>query len=216
MNVEVIAAALPSLLEGASYTFRYSSIALILGFFLGVAVCVLRLRGGTVLRRVSGVYVSAFRGIPLLVQLLVGYYCLPLLGLNVTPSVAAVSTLALCCSAYIAEILRGGFAGVSRGHIEAARMLGLSRWQILRWIELPQVIRLTLPALVNECTLLIKASSLISAVGILELTRAAQNIAAITFRPLELYFAAGAIYLLLISFVGTGGAWLERRLERAG
>ena len=216
MSVEVVIAALPTLFEGASYTFGYSAVALVAGFFIGTALCVIRLRGSTLGKWVSRFYVSFFRGVPLLVQLLVAYYCLPLFGLNIPPTAAAVSTLALCCGAYIAEILRGGFLGVHVGHLEAARMLGFSRWQVLRWIEIPQAVRLTLPALVNEVTLLIKASSLISVVGILELTRSAQNIAATTFRPLELYLAAGTIYFIGIGLISIGGVQLEHRLRARG
>lgn len=213
LSGEVIIAALPTLFQGAAYTFGYSAAALIIGFFIGTLLCVMRLRGSTLGKWVSRIYVSFFRGVPLLVQLLVAYYCLPLFGLNIPPAAAAVSTLALCCAAYIAEILRGGFLGVHVGQIEAARMLGFSRWQVLRWIEVPQAVRLTLPALINEITLLIKASSLISVVGILELTRSAQNVAAITFRPLELYLAAGAIYFICIGLISIGGARLEHRLQ---
>jgi polar amino acid transport system permease protein len=92
-------------------------------------------------------------------------------------------------------------------------MLGFSRWHILRYIEIPQAVRLTLPALVNETTMMIKASSLVSVVGVLELTRTAQNIATSSFQPLELYAAAGVIYLLCIGVVTALGALVERRFE---
>ena len=132
-----------------------------------------------------------FRGVPMLVQLLLVYYLLPFAGINVPPLVAAISAVSLCSASYIAEILRGGFLSIPPGHIEAARMLGLSPFDMLRRILVPQAFRLTLPSLVNEMVLLIKASSLISVVGIAEITRTAQNIAASTYRPLEAYVAAG-------------------------
>ena len=162
-------------------------------------------------------YVSFFRGVPLLVQLLLSYYCLPLMGINVPSSVAAVSTLALCTGAYLAEILRGGFLGIPPGLIEAARMVGFSRRTILTRIEVPMAVRLTLPSLVNETTMMVKASSLISVVGVLELTRLAQNIATSTFQPLEIYLTAGAIYFVINAAITLLASLLERsfRVEQA-
>jgi polar amino acid transport system permease protein len=160
------------------------------------------------------VYVSFFRGVPMLVQLLLFYYFLPSVGLDLPALVAAVGTLALCTAAYQAEILRGGFLAVPRGEVEAARVLGLSAWKTLLRIQLPLAVRATLPSLINEMIMLLKASSLISVVGVAELTRTSQNIAASTFRPLEIYVAAGAIYFVINGVLALGGRLVERRLAR--
>lgn len=204
---------LPVFVAGARSAIFYAIGSILLGFCIAVAICAMRLARNPLSRSFAMVYVSAFRGVPLIVQLLITYYCLPLLGVNISPGLSALITLALCTGAYQAEILRGGFMGVSRGQIEAAQMSGLTRWQILLFIETPQAVRLTLPSLTNEAVTMVKASSLISVVGVLELTRAAQNVAASTYRPFAAYLTAGLIYLVMTSLVASAGAWLERRMQ---
>jgi polar amino acid transport system permease protein len=164
---------LPLLLHAALATIGISLTGLLIGFFVAIGVCAARLSPKRAARMFGGAYVFFFRGVPMLVQLLLVYYLLPFAGINVSPIVAALSAVSLCSASYIAEILRGGFLSIPPGHIEAARMLGLSPFDMLRRILVPQAFRLTLPSLVNEMVLLIKASSLISVVGVAELTRTA-------------------------------------------
>ncbi|MFD2140428.1 amino acid ABC transporter permease [Ancylobacter oerskovii] len=209
----MIIKSLPMLLEASVWTVVYSLTSVAIGFCIGTLMCAAGLSASRLGRGISAFYVSFFRGVPLLVQLLISYYCLPLIGVNVPSSVAAVGTLALCTGAYLAEILRGGFLGISPGLIEAARMVGLSRRQILTRIEVPLAVRLTLPALVNETTMMVKASSLISVVGVLELTRLAQNIATSTFQPLEIYLTAGAIYFVINGAITLLGQLAESRFR---
>ena len=152
---------------------------------------------------------------PLLVQLLLIYYSLPFAGINVPPMAAAVIGLSVVTAAYQAEILRGGFQAIPHGQREAARVLGLRPWDVHLRIELPQVFRLVLPSLVNDSILLLKSSSLISAVGVLDVTRASQNIAASSLRPMEAYLAAAAIYLVLTAALSFAGRMMERRITRA-
>lgn len=169
----------PLLLGALLTTVQVSAAALFIGFFIGVGVGAMRLSPNATLRRLGGAYIFVFRGIPLLVQLLFIYYFLPRAGLpNMSPMAAAIISLALCCAAYIAEILRGGFLAIPGGQLEAAGLLGLNSRQMLIRIRVPQAVRLTLPGLINEMILLIKASSLVSVVGLADLTRTAQNLAA--------------------------------------
>lgn len=212
-NTDIIVKSLPMLLEASVWTVVYSLSSVAIGFCIGTLICAAGLSTSPTLRRVAAFYVSFFRGVPLLVQLLLAYYFLPLAGLNMPAAVAAVGTLALCTGAYIAEILRGGFLGIPPGLIEAARMAGFSRAQILTRIEVPLAVRYTLPSLVNETTMMVKASSLISVVGVLELTRLAQNIATSTFQPLEIYLTAGAIYFVINAAISAAGGLLERRFH---
>ncbi len=209
----LIVKSLPLLLGAAVWTVVYSLTSVALGFCIGTLMCSMGLSRSRIGRGIAAFYVSFFRGVPLLVQLLISYYCLPLIGLNVPSSVAAVGTLALCTGAYIAEILRGGFLGIPPGLIEAARMVGFSRTQILTRIEVPLAVRFTLPSLVNETTMMVKASSLISVVGVLELTRLSQNIATSTFQPLEIYLTAGAIYFVINGVISMFGAVAESRFR---
>jgi len=157
-------------------------------------------------------FISFFRGVPLLVQLLLIYNLLPAVGINVPSIVAAVIGLSLCTAAYQAENLRGGFASVPLGLVESAEMVGLTPRQIFRRIKVPIALRLTFPALVNEAILILKASSLVSVVGIVELTRMAQDLAGSTFLPLQIFASAGLIYLGINWVVALAGGLIESRL----
>lgn len=208
LDFSIVWSSMPFLLIGAVWTVIYSLASVAIGFLIAVPVCSASLSGSPALRAAAAFYVSFFRGVPLIVQLLIAYYVLPSLGLNISSATAALGALSVCTAAYQAEILRGGFMGVAPGQLEAARMLGLSRVQIVTRIEVPQAVRLTAPLLINEVTMMVKASSLISVVGILELTRTAQNIATSTFQPLEIYLAAGVLYLVIngaVAYLGTVG-----------
>ncbi|MGO3346365.1 MAG: amino acid ABC transporter permease [Marinomonas sp.] len=202
---------LPILWEGVQMTLLLSITAVALGLVIGIIMCSVRLSNSHPLRFIAKLYISLFRGVPLLVQLMISYYCLPLIGINIPALPTAIVCVALCSGAYITEILRGGFQSLSPGQKESALMVGFNHIQIILFIELPQVIKLTIPALVNEVILLVKASSLISVIGITELTRVTQNLAASNFQPFEFYLTAAAIYFILNSIISVLGFWLEKR-----
>ncbi len=145
-------------------------------------------------------------------QLLLCYYLLPVIGINVPALVAAVLTVGICSSAYVSEIWRGAIIALPPGQAEAATAIGMGPRDIWIRIILPQAVKISLPALVNEMILLVKASSLVSVVGILEVTRASQAQAATTFRPLEVYLAAACIYLVINLFLAALGRYLEHRM----
>ncbi len=200
------------LVEASLYTILISVVSIVLGMTIGMGVAAARASKNAALAWPARVYVSFFRGVPLLVQLLVIYNLLPAVGINVPSGVAAVAGLSLCTSAYQAENLRGGFMSVPKGLIESADMLGLSPWQQLVRIRAPIAFRLTLPALVNEAILILKASSLVSVVGVVELTKMALDLATSTYEPVPLYSAAGLLYFLINRVVAALGALAERRL----
>ena len=202
------------LLLGAGVTAALSLVSVLAGLVLGVLVCGASLSRAAGLRAFATVYVSFFRGVPLLVQLLLLYHLLPKLGIDLPGIGAALIGLTLCTAAYQAENLRGGFLNVPAGLIEAGRMVGLSARQIMLRIRTPLALRLTLPAVVNEAILILKASSLVSVVGVADLTRTAQNIASSNYRPIETFATAGALYLALNLAVGGAGAGLGRMLGR--
>jgi polar amino acid transport system permease protein len=201
------------LVEAAGYTIVISAISIVVGIALGMSVAAARASPNPWLSGPARVYVSFFRGVPLLVQLLLIYNLLPVLGINVPSVVAAVSGLALCTSAYQAENLRGGFASVPRGLLESADMLGLTPWQQLVRIRAPIAFRLTLPAVVNEAILILKASSLVSVVGVVELTRMAQDLDTSLFKPIQLYSSAGLLYFVINRAVAGLGRFTERRMD---
>jgi polar amino acid transport system permease protein len=200
------------LLEAAIYTVVISGISIVVGFVIGMGVAAARLSTHKWLAIPARVFVSFFRGVPLLVQLLLIYNLLPAIGVNVPSVVAAVVGLSLCTAAYQAENLRGGFASVPRGMLEAADMVGLSRFQQLVRIRAPIAFRLTLPALINEAILILKASSLVSVVGVVELTRMAQDLDTSLYKPLQLYSAAGLLYFVINRAVAAAGKYAERRM----
>jgi polar amino acid transport system permease protein len=212
MHPEVILHSFGYLIQAASVTISVSLAGIALGFAFGACVCMARLSGNAALARVGAVYVSFFRGVPLLVQLLFIYYFLGEFGIEVPALAAAVGGLGLSSGAYQAEILRGALNAVPRGQGEAATALGFARVDIWRRILLPQALRLSVPPFINEFILLLKASSLVSVVGIAELTRVSMNIASSTYRPLEAYVGGGLFYLAINLCFAALGNVAERRL----
>jgi polar amino acid transport system permease protein len=194
------------LIEAALRTVAISAISIVIGFVIGMGVSAARLSTNLWLSIPARAFVSFFRGVPLLVQLLLIYNLLPVIGVNVPSIVAAIAGLSLCTAAYQAENLRGGFASVPRGLLEAADMAGLSPTQQLRRIRAPIAFRLTLPSLVNEAILILKASSLVSVVGVVELTRMAQDLDTSLYKPIQLYAAAGLLYFIINRALAVAGA----------
>lgn len=195
----------------ARYTLLISVLGIALGLVIGALICAARLSPVKPLRGFALLWISFLRGVPLLVQLLLVYYLLPGIGIDVPALVAAVGTIAICASAYISEIWRGAIVALPRGQTEAAAAIGMT--PLTQWtrIILPQAIVMSLPALVNELILLVKVSSLVSVVGIVEITRTSQAQAAMSFRPLEVYLAAATIYLAINLCLAAIGRFLEKR-----
>ena len=200
------------LVKAALYTVAISGISTVAGLVIGMGVSAARLSANPALYMPARGFVSFFRGVPLLVQLLLIYNLLPAAGINVPSIVAAVVGLSLCTAAYQAENLRGGFASVPRGLLEAAEVVGLTPWQQLVRIRAPIALRLTLPALINEAILILKASSLVSVVGVVELTRMAQDLDTSLYKPIQLYTAAGLLYFLINRVLAALGRRAERRM----
>ncbi len=212
-SFQVISHNLPYLISAAKWTIVISLIGMLIGLVLGVIICAARISNKTWLRRGAGCYISFFRGVPLLVQLLMFFYMLPFIGLNLPAVAAAFVSMGMCSAAYIAEIIRGSLQAIPRGQAEAAHALGIAPLALWRRILLPQALRIGLPSLVNELILLVKVSSLASVVGIGEVTRIAQNITGQTYRPLEIYLAAAVIYLVINTVLAIAGRAGERRLS---
>jgi polar amino acid transport system permease protein len=204
------------LLDGLAMTLAISGAALLVGCPLGVFLARATLSGRPIAVATSRLYRSFWRGTPILVQLLIVFYLPAALGLTLVPTIAAIIGLSLNTAAFQSEIYRAGLVAVPAGQSEAARMLGLSRRAILLRIELPQAVRLMLPALVGEALTLIKNSSLVSVIAVTEITRRAQQIASATFRPLETYAIALIAYLAIAALLAGAGLLLERRLASAG
>jgi His/Glu/Gln/Arg/opine family amino acid ABC transporter permease subunit len=198
------------LLSGAAVTLGLSALGIAFGLALGLVLAILRWRNPPVIGRLLALYVSLVRATPLLTLALVVFFVTPALGYNVPATFAAVVALTVNTSAFNCEIWRAGLDNFPRDQLDAARAAGMPRGLLLRRIVLPQVARASLPALVNEMTVLIKTSPAISVIGIVDLTRAAVRIGADTYRPLPPLIVALVLYVTIVFAIVT----LQRRLER--
>jgi len=150
------------------------------------------------IKYLAEIYISIFRGTPLLLQIFFIYYALPgLLGIDLPPFMAGVLALSLNSGAFVTEVLRGGISAIPHGQFEGAKALGLKRRVIWGRIILPQVFIMILPPLTNELTMLVKASPLLSVITVVELTRTAQQIMMLTYRPVEVMLAAAMLYFVI-------------------
>lgn len=195
--VELLGMAWPFLLQGAMYTVLFAAVSMVLGLILGFSVAVVRVTKVPVVSQIAAVYVSAFRGTPLLVQIFVLYYGLPSVGIEFTPVTAGILALTLNVAAYLSESMRGAILGIDKGQWEAGLSVGLTWGQTLWNIITPQALRLAVPSLSNSLISLIKDTSLISVITVTELMLATKEVIAETFQPLPLYLAAAGIYWLL-------------------
>ena len=207
--------AAPVMLACAGYTLLFALAAMAGGLALGFPAAILRMSPWRALRWPASLYVSVMRGTPLLVQIFVIYYGLPTIGIEFTPVTASVLALSLNSGAYLSESLRGAIQSISPGQWRASFSLGLSYWQTLRHIVLPQALRVAVPSMGNTLISLIKDTSLVSVITMTELMLATKEVIATTFRPLPLYMAAAAIYWCLSLAFEALQRRAERRLNRA-
>lgn len=189
--------ALPLLLRGAGMTLYVTLLTLLLGVPLGLLVALVRLSPLRPLSLAAVAYVEAVRGTPLLMQIFMIYFVLPAVGLTLDPLAAAVTALSLNAAAYISEIFRAGIESIDVGQMEAARSLGLDYPGAMRWVILPQTLRRVLPPLTNEAVALLKDSSLISVIGLAELTRMGREQASNAGSPVTIYLAVALLYLAM-------------------
>lgn len=199
-------------LLGAGVTLFVSLLGAFFGLAVGLLLFFMREAKWGPVRFLAHLYISFVRGTPLLVQIFLVYYALPgLTGIDLAPFTAGVLALSLNSGAFAAEIIRGGLTRVPRGQYEAADALGLPRFVTWLKVILPQVVRLILPPLVNEFTLLVKASTLLSVITVVDLTRTAQNIMNITYRPVEAFIIAAVLYFIMLFVLSTLVRQLEKR-----
>ncbi len=190
--------------NGVCVTIKASALGVFFGSLLGVIVGAFRVIPFKPLRLLMSTYIYVLRGTPLMIQLFLIYFGLPALGINLNAFTAGIIGIAINSSGYVGEIVRGGIEGVPKGQWEAAKMLGLSYWQTMRIIVLPQAIRHMLPAIGNEFVTLIKESSLLSVLAISELTMVGQQVRSVTYASFETFIFVAVIYLFLTSV--TSGA----------
>ena len=200
------------MLWSALYTIFVGFIACAVGLVVGTGLLLMRNSRFWVIRKFVALYGSFIRGTPALVQILIFYYALaPMTGINIDPFTAGIMAVGFNSGAYVAEILRGGLSRIPRGQWEAAQALGLPKHRIWLQIILPQVYYSVIPLLVNEFTMVIKITPLLSTITLVELTRASQMLYNETFRPVEVLLLAAAIYFVICFSISQFGEFLQRR-----
>ena len=203
---------LPLLLAGAGVTIEITAIAVGLGFIFGLITSVCRLSGVKTLQVIAVCYVNIIRGTPMLVQIFLIYFALPMvIGERINPFVAAVAACSINSGAYVSEIFRAGIQSVDKGQMEAGRSLGLSWMQTMRYVILPQAFKHVIPPQGNEFISMTKETSLVSVIGFEELTRRGQLIIAKTYGSFEIWLTVAAIYLVMTLTIARLVSYLERR-----
>lgn len=213
-NFEIMEDSFPLLLAGAGITVEITALSVAFGMLIGILVSLVRLSSIRPLRWLGNVYVDFIRGTPLLVQIFLVYFALPgIIGHRVDAFVAAIAACSINSGAYVAEIFRGGIQSIDVGQMEAGRSLGMSWWQTMRYIILPQAFKRIIPPLGNEFIAMLKDSSLVSVIGFEELTRRGQLIIARTYASFEIWMAVAVIYLIMTFAVARLTGLLERKFD---
>jgi ectoine/hydroxyectoine ABC transporter permease protein EhuD len=187
----------PYLAWGTVMTVAVSVVSMAIALAIGLVLALMRLSRSRALQLVAGAYVEVIRGTPLLVQLFIIYYGLPQYGIRLTAFTAGVIGLGMNYGAYVAEVYRAGILSVDKGQWEAGGSIGLSRADLMRYVILPQAIRVVLPPIGNYFISMLKDSALVSTISVVELLRAAQLRVAITFRAMDIYLIVAVIYFAL-------------------
>lgn len=211
-SFQAIIDALPMLLQGSLITLKIVVISLPIAFVIGLITGLMSVSSNKIVRTAAILYVDIIRGTPLLVQVFFEYFGLPaFLGIRIPAETAGIIAISLNAGAYISEIFRGGIISINKGQMEAARSLGLSKWLTMRLVILPQAIRRMVPAFVNQFIVSIKDTSLLSVIGINELTQRGEIIISTNYRAFEIWSVVGVFYFIIIYALSRLSRALERR-----
>ena len=208
----IVQTAIPLLARGTVVTLQISLVAGVLACVIGFALGLAALSNIRPLRFAIAAYVDFVRGTPLLIQVFLVFFALPVIGIRFDEIWAGIIALAFNTSAYIAETVRGGVGSVERGQTEAAKSIGMTRGKILLYVLLPQSIRPMMPALTNDLITLVKNTSLLSVISVYELTRAGQAIISVHFVPFEIYLLLALYYYALIKTLSYLSRFVESRM----
>jgi glutamine transport system permease protein len=210
--MDIITAAFPYLLKGLQVTLYIFVIAIILGFIIGLVMALFRLAPIKILNWISKIFVDAIRGTPFLVQLYFIYFGINSLDwISFNNTTAGIITVAINAGAYFAEIIRAGIQSIDKGQTEAARSLGLTGVQNMRYIVLPQAFRRMLPTITNQSIISLKDTSLLSIIGIADLTQQGEIQASATFEAFKIWLTVGVMYFVIIYLLTLLSNFLERR-----
>jgi polar amino acid transport system permease protein len=213
MDWELIFKVYPYFLEAAVVTIELSVLTVLLGLVCGAMGAAARLSRFALLRFLGAAYVSFIRGTPALIQLFLLYFGGPQIGIQLDAFEAGVIGLGVNIGAYMTETMRGAIISIDKGQAEAARTLGLSRFQAFRKVTLPQALRLMIRPLGVNINAQIKGTALVAAISVVELTYTAQRYIGSTYKPFEMFLLSGAIYMIIIWVVGKAIAFLDRKVQ---
>jgi polar amino acid transport system permease protein len=209
---DLVQKAIPLLGAGLLTSVKICSLAMLIGTALGVVLGLTSMSRVAPARWFVRMYVDFVRGTPLLIQIFLVYFALPVIGIELPEFWAGVLALSLNAAGFIAEIVRAGIGSVEKGQAEAARSIGMRHRQILLHVLLPQSLRAIVPPATNELIMLFKGSALLSVISVYELTRAGQAIIAVHFAPFEIFLLIALYYYVTVSILAALSRWLERRL----
>jgi polar amino acid transport system permease protein len=213
MDFDLIFRVYPFFLEAALVTIQLAVLSTALGLICGALGASARLSRSKLLRFAGAAYVSVIRGTPALIQLFILYFGGPQVGIQLDAFEAGVIGLGVNIGAYMTETMRGAIIAVDKGQTEASRTMGMSRWQTMRKVILPQAARLMIRPLGVNINAQIKGTALVAAISVVELTYTAQRYIGSTYKPFEMFFLAGVIYMVIIYGTGLGVAWFDRRAQ---
>jgi polar amino acid transport system permease protein len=207
---------LAQLAQGLSYTVIVTLVCSATGLVIGLTLASLRRLEIPGLNPVIDIYTYIFRGVPVLVLLFMVYFGLPSIGIKVPPLMAMALSLGLVTSAYLAEVFRGAFNSVNPVEILAGQAMGMSKLQVLWYIDLPQMLRFSVPGMINEFTSVLKYSPFAYTVGIPEITKQAIALTSTTLRGVEVYFAVGLLYFAIYRILLIGIQLVNRHYQIPG
>jgi polar amino acid transport system permease protein len=203
---------IPLLGTGLLMTLKISALAMVIGLVLGGLLGLAAMSRFAPARWFVRGYVDFIRGTPLLIQIFLVYFALPVIGINLPEFWAGVIALSLNAAGFLAEIVRAGLGSIEKGQAEAARSIGMRHHQILFHVLLPQSLRAIVPPATNEMITLVKGSALLSVISVYELTRAGQAVIAVHFAPFEIFVLIALYYYLTVSLLAWLSRWMERKL----
>lgn len=213
MDLTVLKEMLPAIAKGSMTTLELTIISVFLGSLIGIFVALLKLTKNKIVLGAASFYTWLFRGTPMILQLFVFYYGLPSVGIKLSPFQAAILGLSLNSGAYMAEIIRGGILSVDKGQFEASKALGFTYYDTMKRIILPQTIKIIIPSVGNEFITMLKDTSIVSTIAMVETMRSAQILYSSTFKPMEAFFIAGCLYLIMTTIFTTIFSVYEKKMS---
>lgn len=202
----------PALLSGLGSTVYLAIVSLIIATILGIFLGLMRTSGNAVLSGIATVYIDIMRGLPLIVMSFFIYFGIPqMFNVTISSNLAGILTLSLNAAAYMGEIVRGGIQAIDKGQNEAARSLGLTNGQTMRHIILPQAVKVMVPSFINQFVITLKDTSILSVIGIVELTQTGRIIIARTYQSGSMWLIVGMMYIIIITILTKLSNYIEKR-----